>query len=234
MFLPGLRCRLQILPKLATFQVIVLSGNVQPKFGISILYFMEDDLLAMRLKLFIFCWDLILLWWLPTNVIAQSSVQPELYAYQTFGNRGSSYTSIATGVGIYLMDQDDGGPQRYLQSLVLFVPQVSLGTESKLGDHFLLSSGQGLEIVLHDQWRDPVGKGAQISLRHLRWTDAAKAKNEMGDPVSTTIFHMGWNGSIEAIPSNLVWFLGLDVAQLFLPGTSYGEIQGAVGLRLNW
>jgi hypothetical protein len=132
------------------------------------------------------------------------------------------------------MDQDDGGPQRYLQTLVLFVPQASLGTESKLGDHFLLSSGQGLELVLHDQWRDPVGKGAQISLRHLRWTYAAKDKNETGEPVSTTIFHMGWNGSIEAIPSNLVWFLGLDVAQLFLPGTSYGEIQGAVGLRLNW
>jgi len=45
---------------------------------------------------------------------------------------------------------------------------------------------------------------------------------------------MGWNGSMEAIPTNLVWFVGLDVAQLFLPGTSYGEIQGAVGLRLNW
>ena len=195
---------------------------------------MADDLLAMRIKIFGFCFVLILVGCLPTNVCAQSSVQPELYTYQTFGNRGSSYTSIATGVGIYLMDRDDSGPQRYLQSLVLFVPQASLVTESKLGDHYLLSSGQGLEIVLHDQWRDPVGKGAQISLRHLRWTDAAKAKNEMGDPVSTTIFHMGWNGSIEAIPSNLVWFLGLDVAQLFLPGTSYGEIQGAVGLRLNW
>jgi hypothetical protein len=132
------------------------------------------------------------------------------------------------------MDREDGGPQRYLQSLVLFVPQSSLGTDSKLGDHFLLSSGQGLELVLHDQWRDPVGKGAQISLRHLRWNLAAKSENEKGEPASTTIFHMGWNGSMEAIPTNLVWFVGLDVAQLFLPGTSYGEIQGAVGLRLNW
>ena len=188
----------------------------------------------MKLNLFRFCWGLILLGLLPTNVVAQSSVQPELYSYQTFGNRGSSYTSVATGLGIYLVDREDGGPQRYLQSLVLFVPQSSLGTDSKLGDHFLLSSGQGLEIVLHDQWRDPVGKGAQISLRHLRWNSVAKAENEKGKPASTTIFHMGWNGSMEAIPSNLVWFVGLDVAQLFLPGTSYGEIQGAVGLRLNW
>ncbi|MGA1230749.1 MAG: hypothetical protein ACO4CF_04550 [bacterium] len=188
----------------------------------------------MKLNLFRFCWGLILLGLLPTNVVAQSSVQPELYSYQTFGNRGSSYTSVATGLGIYLMDREDGGPQRYLQSLVLFVPQSSLGTDSKLGDHFLLSSGQGLELVLHDQWRDPVGKGAQISLRHLRWNAAAKAENEKGEPASTTIFHMGWNGSMEAIPTNLVWFVGLDVAQLFLPGTSYGEIQGAVGLRLNW
>ena len=188
----------------------------------------------MKLNVFRFCWGLTLLGFLPTNVNAQNSVQPELYSYQTFGNRGSSYTSIATGVGVYLMDQEEGGPQRYLQSLVLFVPQASLGTDSKLGDHFLLSSGQGLEIVLHDQWRDPVGKGAQISLRHLRWNSAAKAENEKGKPASTTIFHMGWNGSMEAIPSNLVWFVGLDVAQLFLPETSYGEIQGAVGLRLDW
>jgi len=195
---------------------------------------MEDDLLAMRIKIFGFCCGLILLGCLPTNVCAQSSVQPELYTYQTFGNRGSSYTSITTGVGIYLMDRDDSGPQRYLQSLVLFVPQASLVTESKLGDYFLLSSGQGLEIVLHDQWGDPVGKGAQISLRHLRWNEAAKAKKEMGEPASTTIFHMGWNGSMKAIPTNLVWLFGLDVAQLVLPGTSYGEIQGAVGLRLNW
>ena len=188
----------------------------------------------MKLNLFRFCWGLLLLGFLPTNANAQNSVQPQLYIYQTFGNRGSSYTSVATGVGIYLMDREDGGPQRYLQSLVLFVPQTSLGTDIKLGDHFLLSSGQGLEIVLHDQWHDTVGKGAQISLRHLRWNSAAKAGNEKGKPASTTIFHMGWNGSMEAIPTNLVWFVGLDVAQLFLPETSYGEIQGAVGLRLNW
>ena len=188
----------------------------------------------MKLNLFRFCWGLLLLGFLPTNANAQNSVQPQLYIYQTFGNRGSSYISVATGVGIYLVDREDVGPQRYLQSLVLFVPQVSLGTDSKLGDHFLLSSGQGLEIVLHDQWRDPVGKGAQISLRHLRWNLATKAENEKGKPASTTIFHMGWNGSMEAIPTNLVWFVGLDVAQLFLPGTSYSEIQGAVGLRLNW
>ena len=188
----------------------------------------------MKLNFFRFCWALILLVLLPTNVIAQNSVQPELYTYQTFGNRGSSYTSVATGVGVYLLDREDGGPQRYLQSLVLFVPKASLGTDSKLGDHFLLSSGQGLEMVLHDHWRDPVGKGAQISLRHLRWNSAARAENEKGKPASTTIFHMGWNGSMEAIPSNLGWFVGLDVAQLFLQETSYGEIQGAVGLRLNW
>ena len=188
----------------------------------------------MKLNLFRFCWGLTLLGFLATNVNAQNSVQPELYSYQTFGNRGSSYTSIATGVGVYLMDQEEGGPQRYLQSLVLFIPQASLGTDSKLGDHFLLSSGLGLEIVLHDKWGDPVGKGAQISLRHLRWNSVAKAENENGKPAATTIFHMGWNGSMEAIPSNLVWFVGLDVAQLFLPETSYGEIQSAVGLRLNW
>jgi hypothetical protein len=81
----------------------------------------------MKLNLFRFCWGLILLGLLPTNVIAQNSVQPELYSYQTFGNRGSSYTSFATGLGIYLMDREDGGPQRYLQSLVLFVPQASPG-----------------------------------------------------------------------------------------------------------
>ena len=188
----------------------------------------------MKLNILRICWALILLGFLPTNVNAQNLVQPELYSYQTFGNRGSSYTTVASGVGIYLMDREDGGPQRHLQSLVLIVPQASLGTDSKLGDHFLLSSGQGLEIVLHDQWHDPVGKGAQISLRHLRWNSAAKAENEKGKPASTTIFHMGWSGSMEAIPTNLVWFVGLDIAQLFLPETSYGEIQGAVGLRLNW
>jgi hypothetical protein len=68
----------------------------------------------------------------------------------------------------------------------------------------------------------------------LRWNAAAKVENEKGEPASTNIFHMGWSGSMEAIPTNLVWFVGLDVAQLFLPGASYGEIQGAVGLRLNW
>ena len=63
----------------------------------------------MKLNLLRFCWGLILLGLLPSNVVAQNSVQPELYSYQTFGNRGSSYTSVATGLGIYL--KTDAGPQ---------------------------------------------------------------------------------------------------------------------------
>jgi hypothetical protein len=190
--------------------------------------------LAMKLKFIRFCWSLLLFGLFPTSVLAQSSIQPELYTYQTFGNRGSSYTTVATGFGIYLMDRDASGPQRYLQSLVLYVPEASLGIESKLSDHHLLSSGQGFELVLHDKWLEPIGKGTQISLRHLRWTEVAPSENDRKDPASTNIFHMGWNGPMEAIPISLVWFLGLDIAQLYLPGTSYGEIQGAVGLRSNW
>lgn len=165
---------------------------------------------------------------------AQASVQPELYTYHSFGNRGSSYTTVAGGLSFYLMDREAGGPRRHLQILGLMVPQESLGLQAQLGDRVLQSSGQGLELVLHDQWADLVGKGAQISLRSVRWADVQSSGDQPSGSGSVNLFHMGWNGPVASFPDWWVWFLGLDLAQLHLPGVSYGEAQVAGGFRLNW
>lgn len=173
-----------------------------------------------------------LLWSVP--LWAQQSVTPEALTYHSFGSRGSSYSTLGLGMGIYLTDKEPGGPQRYLKLLGLFVPESTLGLETRLGDRTLRSAGRGFEIALHDQWLEPAGKGAEISLRYLGWEASAGDNQENVErkgAASVNLFHMGWNGAIDSMPSWLVWFVGLDLAMVSVPSDNYGEIQIAAGLR---
>ena len=157
-------------------------------------------------------------------------VLPEVQLYHSVGSRGSSYSTIAAGTSIYIMDKEPGGPHRFIQILGLYAPRLSGSLATKIGNRVAQSNGHGWELVLHDQWVTPPGKGANISLRHLEWNTTTHEGNTEVGKAQVNLFHMGWSWAIGG-PSWLVWFLGVDLASLHFSNDQQGELQVAFGLR---
>ena len=155
-------------------------------------------------------------------------ILPEFQLYHTTGTRGSSYTSGAYGLTLHLFDEASG-PGRYLQFLGIHVPHHTAGWQNRLGNVFLESNGQGYEISVHDQWENPAGKGATLSLRHIGWDETSRGGVMLGE-AAADFLHMGWSWS-PGRPTMVVWLFGLDIASLHLPHDQGMEIQVALGMR---
>ena len=170
-----------------------------------------------------------LAFFLPCSLVAESfPVLPEFQVYHTLGTRGSTYTSGAAGFAVHLFDED-GGPGRYFHLLGIAVSPRTAIWQNRLGEVFVISQGQGYEFGVHDQWTDPAGKGATLSLRHIDWEETQLGARMLGK-ASVDQLHMGWSWSVNGA-GYLVWLLGLDIATLHLPGDRASEIQLALGMR---
>lgn len=165
----------------------------------------------------------------PTSIEAASfPVVPEFQVYHSIGSRGSTYLSGAAGLAVHLFDEDSG-PGRYLHFLSIMVPSHTMYWQNRLGAVSLVSQGKGFEFGVHDQWSNPAGKGATLSLRHLEWEETQRGSKLLGK-ASVDQLHMGWSWSAER-PGFVVWLLGLDVASLHLPIDRGTELQLALGMR---
>ena len=155
-------------------------------------------------------------------------VLPEFQVYHTVGSRGSTYTTGAVGVSLHLYDNPtDNG--RYLHVLALSIPEKTIAWKSKVGAMYLSENASGFEIGVHDQWQNPTGKGATLSLRKIQWPKVHEGEND-SEEASSDILHMGWNW-ITGTPVITVWLLGLDIANLNLPHDRKLEVQIALGMR---
>lgn len=159
---------------------------------------------------------------------ASFPILPEFQLYHSLGTRGSSYTSGAYGFSLHLFDENSG-PGRFLQFLIIHVPHHTAGWQNRLGDVFLESNGQGYEISVHDQWENPEGKGATLSLRHIGWSETSRGGAMLGE-AAADLLHMGWSWSPGRSPL-VVWLFGLDIASLHLPLDQGLEVQVALGMR---
>ena len=107
------------------------------------------------------------LFWMPQSSNAESfPILPEVQVYHTLGTGGSNYSSAALGVAVHLFDEDSE-PGRYMHFLSILVPSKTLGFDARIGNLKTASEGQGFEIGVHDQWVNPAGKGATLSLRRI-------------------------------------------------------------------
>ena len=159
---------------------------------------------------------------------ASFPILPELQVYHTVGSRGSTYSTGALGLSLHLYDEAQG-PGRYLHLLALSIPAKTIGWKSRVGDLFLSEKGSGFEIGVHDQWVNPSGKGATLSLRKIIWPEVFQGDTELGE-ASSDILHMGWSW-VSGTPIITVWLMGLDIATLNLPYDRKREIQFALGMR---
>ena len=155
-------------------------------------------------------------------------VLPEFQVYHTVGTRGSTYTTGAIGVSLHLFD-NPGDNGRYLHVLALSIPEKTVAWKSKVGSMYLSENASGFEIGVHDQWQNPAGKGATLSLRKIQWPKVHEGEDD-SEEASSDILHMGWNW-ITGTPVITVWLLGLDIANLNLPHDRKLEIQIALGMR---
>ena len=173
---------------------------------------------------------LILLYFSVNPQIFSSSfpILPEVQVYHTLGTEGSNYSSGALGIAIHL-NYDNLGPSRYLHLLALNIPAKTVGWKSKVGGSFVNENGLGFEIGVHDQWINPVGKGAALTLRKIEWPEI-QAENSILEYGVSDILHMGWSWSLSD-PIITVWLLGLDLAITNLGFKKIYEIQLALGLR---
>ena len=155
-------------------------------------------------------------------------VLPEFQIYHTVGNRGSSYSTGALGLALHLYDEP-GGPGRYLHLLALQIPKETIGWKSRVAKLHLEQDGVGFELAVHDQWSNPAGKGATLSLRQIQWAEVKEGDISLGEASSDTL-HMGWSW-VSGTPIITVWLLGLDFSTLHLPNERPMEAQLALGLR---
>ena len=159
---------------------------------------------------------------------ASFPILPELQVYHTVGSRGSTYSTGALGLSLHLYDETEG-PGRYFHLLALSIPAKTIGWKSRVGDLFLSEKGSGFEIGVHDQWVNPSGKGATLSLRKIIWPEVRMGDTELGE-ASSDILHMGWSW-VSGTPIITVWLMGLDIATLNLPHDRKLEMQFALGIR---
>jgi len=159
---------------------------------------------------------------------ASFPVLPELQLYHSLGTEGSSYSTIAAGTSIHL-NANPSGPERFLQLLLLHVPQKVADIKGNLGKLTMETDGKGIELAVHDQWASPAGKGATLSLRHISW-DQSSDGNEIFKDVSTDVLHMGWNWASGGA-SVIVWMFGFDLASIHYPWEHRAEVRFALGSR---
>ncbi|MBG56603.1 MAG: hypothetical protein CL935_05720 [Deltaproteobacteria bacterium] len=155
-------------------------------------------------------------------------IVPEFQVYHTVGSRESTYTTGGLGLSLHLFN-DSVGTGRYLQVLALSIPDRTVASKSKVGSMYLSQNASGFEIGVHDQWKNPEGKGATLSLRKIHWPKVHQGNNEP-EEASSDILHMGWNW-ITGTPIVTVWLLGLDIASLHFSHDRKIEIQIALGMR---
>ena len=163
-----------------------------------------------------------------TIFAASFPILPEVQVYHTVGSRGSTYSTGALGLSLHLYDEPEG-PGRYFHLLALSIPAKTIGWKSRVGDLFLSEKGSGFEIGVHDQWLNPSGKGATLSLRKIIWPEVRQGDTELGE-ASSDILHMGWSW-VSGTPIITVWLMGLDIATLNLPYDRKLETQFALGMR---
>ena len=169
------------------------------------------------------------LFWMPQSSNAESfPILPEVQVYHTLGTGGSNYSSGALGVAVHLFDEE-GGPGRYMHFLSILVPSKTLGFDARIGNLKTASEGQGFEIGVHDQWVNPAGKGATLSLRRIDWKKMTEDSEE-NEKARSDLLHMGWSWSMDR-QGFVVWLFGIDIANLKLPSKSIIELQLALGLR---
>ncbi len=168
-----------------------------------------------------------------SNKIFSSSfpILPEFQAYHNVGNRGSNYSTAAFGLSIHLYDEQNG-PGRYLHLLNLIIPKETFGWRSRVGNVFLNEEGYGLELGVHDQWKNQLGKGATLSVRKIKWPKIIKGSNFTGEGVSE-ILHLGWSW-ISGRPIFLVWLMGLDISSIHLPHDRIFELEISLGMRTSF
>ena len=168
-----------------------------------------------------------------SNKIFSSSfpILPEFQAYHNVGNRGSNYSTAAFGLSIHLYDEQNG-PGRYLHLLNLIIPKETFGWRSRVGNVFLNEEGYGLELGVHDQWKNQLGKGATFSVRKIKWPKINRGSNFTGEGVSE-IVHLGWSW-ISGRPIFLVWLMGLDISSIRLPHDSIFELEISLGMRTSF
>ena len=168
-----------------------------------------------------------------SNKIFSSSfpILPEFQAYHNVGNRGSNYSTAAFGLSIHLYDEQNG-PGRYLHLLNLIIPKETFGWRSRVGNVFLNEEGYGLELGVHDQWKNQLGKGATFSVRKIKWPKINRGSNFTGEGVSE-IVHLCWSW-ISGRPIFLVWLMGLDISSIRLPHDSIFELEISLGMRTSF
>ena len=165
----------------------------------------------------------------PLFIKAESfPILPEFQVYHTLGTGGSNYSSGALGVAVHLFDEE-GGPGRYLHFLSLWVPPKTLGFSNRVGNQKTNSQGQGFEVGVHDQWENPAGKGATLSLRRIEWKEI-KEESQQSEKVKSELLHMGWSWSMDR-PGFVVWLIGIDIASLEYVSKKEFELNLALGLR---
>ena len=166
---------------------------------------------------------------MPQSSNAESfPILPEIQVYHTLGTGGSNYSSGALGVAVHLFDEE-GGPGRYMHFLSILVHSKTLGFDARIGNLKTASEGQGFEIGVHDQWVNPAGKGATLSLRRIDWKKMTEDSEE-NEKARSDLLHMGWSWSMDR-QGFVVWLFGIDIANLKLPSKSIMELQLALGLR---
>ena len=168
-----------------------------------------------------------------SNKIFSSSfpILPEFQAYHNVGNRGSNYSTVALGLSIHLYDEQNG-PARYLHLLNLIIPEENFGWKSRVGNVFLNEEGYGLELGVHDHWKNQLGKGATLSVRRIKWPKVIGGGNELGEGISE-ILHLGWSW-ISSRPIFLVWLMGLDFSSINLPHDRIFELEIGLGIRTSF
>ena len=165
----------------------------------------------------------------PMFIKAESfPILPEFQFYHTLGTGGSNYSSGALGVAVHLFDEE-GGPGRYLHFLSLWVPPKTLAFSTRVGSQKTNSQGQGFEVGVHDQWKNPAGKGATLSLRRIEWKEI-KEESQQKEKVKSDLLHMGWSWSMDR-PGFVVWLIGIDIASLEHSSKKELEFQLDFGLR---
>lgn len=162
---------------------------------------------------------------------ANFPILPEIQVYHNVGSRGSNYSTGAIGLSIHLYDEQNG-PGRYLHLLKLYIPDETFGWKSRVADVFLTENGNGFELGIHDQWYNPLGKGASISLRKIKWPKISKGALVIGEGASE-ILHLGWSW-ISGKPIFLVWLMGLDIASVYLPHDRLVELEIGLGVRTSF
>ena len=162
---------------------------------------------------------------------ASFPILPEIQVYHTVGSRGSNYSTGGLGISIHLYDNQNE-PGRYLHLLALSIPEKSFGWKSRVGDVFLREDGYGFELGLHDQWKNPSGKGASLSIRKIKWPKVLKGDSTPGEG-NSDILHLGWSW-ISGKPIFLVWLMGLDISSIDLPHDRILEIEFGLGMRTSF